>query len=93
MEKDKDFPGIERFSVQEAIEKVKKEAKEAMINIDLLEYMTDLTLRQKLLLAYFYGTRKGKPTILNFEEDMTLSFKMDKDELLKLENKLLGKKY
>ncbi len=75
MEEDKDFPGIERFSIQEAINKVKKEA---MINIDLLEYMTDLSLRQKLLLAYFYGTRNGKPTILSFAEGMTLSFNKNK---------------
>ena len=63
MEEDKDFPGIERFTVQEAIDKV---TKKAMINIDLLEYMVDITLREKLLLAYFYGTREGIPTILNF---------------------------
>ena len=63
MEEDRDFPGVEIFTVQKAIDKVKSEA---MIHIDLLEYMANLTLRQKLLLAYFYGTREGVPTILNF---------------------------
>lgn len=65
MNEDKDFLGIEKFTVQEAIDKVKKDT---IINIDLIEYMVDLILRQKFLLAYFYGTREGKPTILKFGE-------------------------
>lgn len=75
MEEDKDFPGVERFSVKDAIDKVKKEA---ITDIDIIEYMADLSIRQKLLLAYFYGTRKGKPTILSFEEPATLTLEVEK---------------
>lgn len=78
MEEDKDFPGIERFTVQEAIDKVKKDA---IINIDLIEYMADLTPRQKLLLAYFYGTRAGKPTILKFGENNEIKLRFKKIQI------------
>jgi len=57
--------GVERFTVREAIDKVKNEA---MMNVDIIESIVNLTLRQKLLLAYFYGTREGVPTILDFRD-------------------------
>lgn len=62
--KDKiDIPGAERYTVKSAIEKVKSDA---MTHIILIDHMGNLTMEQKLYLAYFWGTREGKPTILEF---------------------------
>ncbi len=55
---------IERYTIKSAIEKVKSNA---ATNIILLGHMENLTIEQKLYLAYFWGTREGKSTILDFE--------------------------
>lgn len=60
------IPGIEKYTVKEAIEKIKNNAK---TNIILISHMENLTIEQKLYLAYFYGTREGQPTILDFQKD------------------------
>jgi hypothetical protein len=54
--------GAERYTVKIAIEKIKNDA---MTNIILLRHMESLTIEQKLYIAYFWGTREGKPTILD----------------------------
>lgn len=61
--------GTERFTVKSAINKVKKNA---MTNVILLRNTINLTTEQKLYLAYFFGTRDGVATILDFEEDNCL---------------------
>ena len=53
----------ERYTIKSAIEKVKNDA---MTNIILIRNMKNLTIEQKLYLAYFWGTREGKSTILDF---------------------------
>jgi len=58
-----DTPGAERYTVKSAIEKVKSNA---ATNIILIKHMENLTVEQKLYLAYFWGTREGKSTILDF---------------------------
>lgn len=58
-----DESGEERYTVKSAIEKIKNNA---MTNIILIRHMENLTIEQKLYLAYFWGTREGKPTILDF---------------------------
>ena len=60
--KNKDINDIEKFTVEDAIDKVKSEA---MTNVILLTHMPDLSLDDKLYLAYFLGTRKGIPTALS----------------------------
>ncbi len=60
-----DTHGEERYTIKSAIEKVKGDA---MTNIILLRHMENLTIDQKLYLAYFWGTREGKTTILDFEK-------------------------
>lgn len=57
-----DIPGVERYTVKDAIDKIKNTA---MTNIIIISHMANLTIEQKLYLAYFYGTREGKPTILD----------------------------
>jgi len=37
-----------------------------MTNIILIRNMKNLTIEQKLYLEYFWGTREGKSTILDF---------------------------
>ena len=56
---------IERYTIKSAIEKIKNGAK---TNIILIMHMENLTIEQKLYLAYFWGTREGKMTILDFEQ-------------------------
>lgn len=60
---------IERYTIKSAIEKIKNDA---MTNIILIMHMENLTIEQKLYLAYFWGTREGKTTILDL--DNTLEF-------------------
>ena len=55
---------IEKYTIRSAIEKVKNDA---ATNIILLRHMENLTTEQKLYLAYFWGTREGKATILDLE--------------------------
>lgn len=57
-----DVPGAERYTVKSAIETVRNNAR---TNIVLICHMENMTMEQKLYLAYFYGTREGKPTILD----------------------------
>lgn len=58
-----DTHSAERYTVKSAIEKIKSNA---MTNIILIRHMESLTMEQKLYLAYFWGTREGKQTILDF---------------------------
>ncbi len=57
--------GIERFTIKEAIDKIKNEAK---TNVIILTHMPNLSEEQKLYLMYFWGTRKDVPTSITFED-------------------------
>jgi len=56
---------IERFTIKEAIDKIKNEAQ---TNVIILTHMPNLSEEQKLYLMYFWGTLKGVPTSVAFED-------------------------
>lgn len=62
---DIDIGDIERFTIKEAIDKIKNEAK---TNVIILTHMQNLSEEQKLYLMYFWGTRKDVPTSIAFED-------------------------
>ncbi len=56
---------IEKFTVKNVVDKVKNDA---TTNVIMLTHMPYLTIEEKLYLMYFWGTRKGIPTKVVFEE-------------------------
>lgn len=62
---DIDIDDIERFTIKEAIDKIKNEAK---TNVIILTHMPNLSEEQKLYLMYFWGTHKDVPTSIAFED-------------------------
>lgn len=53
----------EKIELREAVHEVESEFKTTAI---LLSNMPELSIEYKLYLAYFYGTRKDVPTVVNF---------------------------
>lgn len=62
--KKKSTDDIEKFTIKDAIEKIKNEA---MTNVILLNHMPNLSIEDKLYMMYFWGTRNDIPTSITFE--------------------------